>query len=94
MIIKRREIIENLPKKGFEKENTHHIYFHHKYKGKRTGIYTYVSHGSNFRDISDPLLSFMKKQLKLNSLNELINLIKCPLNGDDYNKILKDKKLI
>ena len=89
MQIERRDVESALPKKGFRREDTHHIYFHHFYQGKYTGIFTYVSHGAN--TIGDSLIQLMKKQLRLNSPHQVIGLVNCPISGDEYNQILKSR---
>ncbi len=94
MQIEKRVIEANLPSKGFAKEDTHHRYFHHEYQGKRTGIYTYTSHGSKSKTYGDALLKMMKKQLKLDAISQAIDLFNCPMTGDGYNQILKEKGLI
>lgn len=43
MGVDRRKAMKSLTKKGFRKEEeSHHIYFHHVYEGKETGVYTYL----------------------------------------------------
>lgn len=89
MKIDKSNIKKNLPKKGFIKnKDNHHIYFHHQYNGVDTGIYTYVSHGKP-DDYSGTLFNKVKKQLKLNTNQELANLVNCPMDGDDYIELLK-----
>lgn len=87
MQIEKRDVESSLPKKGFQRDDTHHIYFHHYYQGKYTGISTYVSHGAN--SIGGPLIQQMKKQLRLNNPHQVAGLINCPIDGDAYNQILK-----
>lgn len=94
MQIDRRLIESNLPSKGFAEENTHHKYFYHEYKGNRTGIYTYTSHGRQYKAYGDSLLKQMKKQLKLDTAKQVTDLFQCPLTKDGYNQILKSKGLI
>ena len=94
MQIDRRQIESSLPRKGFTKEDTHHRYFYHEYDGKRTGIYTYTSHGSSFKTYGDPLLRSMKGQLRLDTVSQLSDLLLCPMSGDDYSEHLKSKGLL
>ena len=89
MQIEKRDVETSLPKKGFHREETHHIYFHHYYQNKYTGISTYVSHGAN--SIGDSLIQQMKKQLRLNNPYQVIDLVNCPISGDEYIQILKSK---
>lgn len=94
MQIDKRVIESSLLTKGFVEEDNHHRYFHHEYQGRRTGIYTYTSHGSDPKSYGSPLLKMMKKQLKLDTIKQVVNLFKCPMTEEDYNQILKDKGLI
>ena len=87
MQIEKRDVESSLPRKGFQREDDHHIYFHHYYQGKYWGISTYVSHG--VRSIGAPLIQQMKKQLRLNNAHQVIGLVNCPISGDEYNQILK-----
>jgi len=90
-----RDIIESsLSKKGFVREYSDHRYFHHEYNGKTTGAYTYTSHGSKYKTYSEPLFRMMKKQLRLDRIKQVEDLFLCPIDGDDYNQILKEKGLL
>ena len=92
MPLNRRDIIKVLPKKGFTKEVRHHIYFHHRIGGKETGLFTKVSHSG--KEISDSLITPIRKQLKLDTNRQVRDLKECPMSGDDYIKILEDKGII
>lgn len=94
MQVEKRIIESNLPRKGFVEENTHHKYFYHEYQGRRTGIYTYTSHGSKYKTYENNLLGMMKKQLRLDTIRQVVDLFKCPITRDGYNQILKGKGLI
>ena len=89
-----KDISKNLPRKGFIVEEKHHKYFYHVYNGKRTGAYTYISHGSKIKTIGDNLINMMKKQLELDNKQQVSDLCKCPMSTDDYNDILIGKKII
>lgn len=92
MRVDRSKVIKNLPKKGFRKDNSRsHIYFYHEAGGKETGPYTYVSHSKKDKEISGGLLKCMRKQLGLDTIRQTIDLIECPMDGDGFNSILKDK---
>ena len=95
MKVDKKDICKNLPKKGFKREeDKHHIYFHHKYNGKDTGVYTYVSHGSKMREYSGRLITELRKQLKLDSNQDTCDLINCPMDEETYISILKNKGLV
>ncbi|WP_048046507.1 hypothetical protein [Methanosarcina mazei] len=89
MKFKTRKISSALKTKGFKEEETHHTYFWFYYNGLRTHIKTRISHGDG--EYGDGLLSAMKKQLYLNSMNDLENLIECPMSQEDYIEQLLDK---
>lgn len=94
MQIDRRKIESSLSNKGFvRKDDSHHRYFHHEYKGKPTGAYTYTSHGSSekYKTYSEPLFRMMKEQLHLDRVKQVEELFLCPIDGDDYNQILREK---
>ncbi|MEW6534547.1 MAG: hypothetical protein AB1454_02865 [Candidatus Auribacterota bacterium] len=91
----RKEIEKKLPTKSFVRnEQSHHIYFNHYYDGKKTGIYTYISHSPKIKTYSGALLKSMQKQLRLDSLDEVVNLVKCPLTLEQYNNILREKGIL
>jgi hypothetical protein len=69
-----------LQRKGFQKEETHHTYYYFIYNGKKTEIYTYLSHGK--KDISPYLRSKMANQLKIKP-EEFDKLIDCTMSEDD-----------
>ena len=88
MRVDRREIERNLPKKGFRPEtDRRHVYFYHVYKGAETGISTSISHSKRVRDIAGKLLSkIAKQQLRLDTVQEAVDLIRCPMDGEAYNE--------
>lgn len=90
MPVKRKTIEGNLPKKGFIREDTHHRYFYHEYNGKRTGAYTYTSHGTKYTEYGVGLLKRMKNELKLNNIKQVIDLCECPIDAEQYNDILRN----
>lgn len=92
--IDRDQIERSLLKKGFIREDSHHRYFYHEFNGKRTGAFTYTSHGSGYKTYGDPLLKRMKKELRLETLNDVKDLLGCPMDEDQYNEKLKVKGLI
>jgi hypothetical protein len=93
MKVTRAAISKNLPKKGFRKESGHHIYFYHEYKGMETGAYTYISHSAKQKDVSGDLLLSMRKQLKLETTREAVDLINCPIDKEEFNRILIEREV-
>jgi len=96
MIIERKNINRNLPKKGFKKvKSGHHIYFHHYLNDVATGAYTYISHSKkSTSSYSGYLLKSVRRQLQLDSNQDVVDLINCPMDGEQYNEILRQKGLI
>jgi hypothetical protein len=94
MKVNRSEISKNLPKKGFRKEPSgHHIYFYHEYNGLETGVCTYISHSAKQKDVSGDFLLSMRKQLRLESIKEAVDLIKFPIDKEEFNRILIERKV-
>ena len=92
MKVARTDVKKNLPKKGFRKDKSKgHIYFYHEYRGKETGVSTYVSHSSSFKDISGDILKCMRKQLRLDTNREVVELVNCPMSKEDYNTRMRQK---
>lgn len=93
IVFKKREVKSALESKGFVKVGgkSHEIYILVVNK-KQSGIQTKLSRGNI--EYSGNLLSYMRKQLKFNSINELEKFIKCDLSEEGYIKILEDKNQI
>ncbi|MCD6117928.1 hypothetical protein J7K93_13005 [bacterium] len=94
MPIPKRIIEKNLRKKGFVQDNNDHRYFYHEINGKRTGAYAFTSHGSKYKEYDIRLINVLKKELKLNTLKETEDLLKCPMDRTRYEKILKNKGIL
>jgi hypothetical protein len=79
----------SLSAKGFRRDKSKdHIFFYHVYEGQESGIKTFVSHGSKYKDIGPDNLKSMTKQLGLRSLQETRALLECPMSESDYNEHL------
>lgn len=91
MQIDRRKIESSLRKKGFVEEGGSHKYFHHIVNNKYTGAYTFLSRGSGYKTYGVSLLKVMKKELRLDTLEQVKRLLECPMDGEEYNSILKLK---
>ena len=94
MQIPRKKIEQSLKKKGFVNDQNDHRYFYHEYNGKRTGVYTYTSYGSNYKDYGMSLIKLLKRELKLDSTMDAMNFLKCPMTQQQYEKKLKNKGII
>jgi hypothetical protein len=87
-----RKIKQNLKRKGFILEERDHSYYSYiAISGKKTEIWTKISHGSN-QDISDDLLKHMSDQCKL-SKADFLDLVDCPLTREQYEEKLKLKDI-
>ncbi len=84
----KRDVDAALLRKGFvRKEADHDFFICYTMDGLETAAHTKASHGKSF-DISDRLLSQMAKQVKLNYA-EFRDLLDCPLNREEYERILR-----
>ena len=82
MKVDRKQAEKSLKGKGFQRDKKgDHIFFYHYFEGVETGIKTYVSHSKKYRDIGPDNLESMRRQLRLESRNSLIQLLECPMSG-------------
>jgi len=89
----RDAISGNLQKKGFVLSERDHKYFSYYSKnGKKTGIFTKISHGTKYKVISDNLLAQMSKQCKL-SKADFLELVDCSLTRDSYETKLQSQAI-
>lgn len=51
-------------------------------------------HGSAYKVYGDALLKMMKGQLQLDTARQVVDLAKCPMSQEAYEKILKEKGVI
>ncbi len=89
-----REVISSLISKGFEKSNNDHKKFILYINNKKTNIWTKVSHGKKSNDLGSFILSSIKKQIKLDTTSQLLELVDCTMSGSDYLEILKQNQKI
>ncbi len=63
-----KDIEKALLTKGFEKgsskQKSHHNFYYFIYNGKRTDVYTYLSHGAKSTEYGQGLMNKIKQQLK------------------------------
>ena len=84
-----------MKQKGFrEEEKAKHRYYHFTYNGKDTGVSTFVSRGTKYKEISDSLLSKMWKQLHLNKKQDLLDLVDCPMATEQLIALLQTKGIL
>jgi hypothetical protein len=88
---KTRKIVASLTKKGFapKKGKSKHIKYTLYVSGKKTSIFTWISHGLD--EYEDRLLNAMKKELHLESIRELDDLIECPMSAESLVSLLEAK---
>ncbi len=91
----RSQIDSSLTRKGFIRDNDRdHWFYHHELEGKKTGVRTKLSRGSNYKRLDAGLQSKIKKQLQLSTSNDLKDLVNCPMSSEDYINILKEKNIL
>jgi len=88
------KISGGLQKKGFilKEKRDHKYYFYYSTSGKKTEVFTKISHGSKGKVIDDNLFSLMSRQCRLLS-SEFSDLIECPLKREDYEIKLSQKDI-
>jgi hypothetical protein len=91
MVYKTKDIESALSRKGFQVHHSKHKIYILYINGKKTRIFTFISHG--IKEYGDTLLGAMKKQLHLSN-EELRGLIKCPLSEEQLIEIYLLKGLI
>ena len=89
----RSDIQKALLAKGFTERDNDHYYYHFRYEGKITPIFTKISKGTAYKTIQRKLLGLMSKQLKLTN-QEFLDLVDCTLTMERYIQLLKDRKVL
>ena len=82
-----RTVAKSLKGKGFRDRHNDHTFFHLWVDDKKTPIFTKISHGE--KEIGNPLLSTMARQLRLSS-RQFDSLLDCPLSQEEYVEILRE----
>jgi hypothetical protein len=88
--IRTAPIISALLSKGFVKAsgNRDHQYFFFYYHGKKTDIFTRISHGG--RTVDDWLAGKMAHQLRL-SKRDFSSFVECTLGGAEYARLMVER---
>jgi hypothetical protein len=90
--LKVRAVSQALKSKGFAQDDRRdHVYYFFFHNGKKTQIYTKISHGQS--EITDPLCSAMARQIKLTS-SQFRDFVDCPLSLDNYLEVLVKSKYL
>lgn len=90
-----RLVKKSLKKKGFVlgKRDDHWVFHYYKDDGKRiTGIHPIISFSHD--EISGRLLKDMRRQCKLRTAKEFIQLVQCPISKGDYRARLREQGCI
>lgn len=93
MPMSKRKFAATVQKKGFlEVRNRDHVVFVFTDAGGKPDakIQTKVSHGAG-NDISDSLLVFMAKQMKLGRKAELEKFVECSISEEEYREMLRNQ---
>lgn len=87
-----KNIDRALRTKGFRREmdGRHVHYFFSGPNGKKSGIFTLMSHGMGSTSIGNPLLGLMARQLRLTNA-QFLDFIDCTLDEDGYRAILGEE---
>jgi len=90
---KAKDVASALKKKGFKEDSARdHIFYYLYNNGKRTQVYTKISHGA--KEISDVNLGKMKRQMRFRNRKDFDDYIKCNLSEDEYKRLLKEENVI
>lgn len=90
----KNKIIGKIQKEFEVKEQkSHHVLYEIYYKNKRV-LKTFCSHGSSGKDIRNDILSKIRKELRLDNIQQLYDLRDCPMTAEDYFNLLKQKNVI
>lgn len=89
---KTKDIEKALLTKGFEKISSkakdHHQYFYLHVNGKKSHIFTYLSHGG--KEYHKNLMGKIKHQLKFTETQDAEDFFDCPLTQEMYLQLLKN----
>ncbi len=88
---KNYNIANSLLKKGFEEKQLSHTRLTYFIDGKKTSIFTVVSHGK--KEISDDLMHKMAKQIKL-SYKQFCDIVDCPMSKEDLREFYLEEKIV
>jgi hypothetical protein len=77
--------------KGFvQNQSHHHQYVYWTTEGKKSSARTRTSHTRKPKTLDDYLLGCMARQCKLTK-PQFLDLVDCPMNRDEYEKLLKEQ---
>ncbi len=95
-VIPRSDLERALAQKGFREEGAgrDHRFWWFYHQSQKTHIFTKIPRGSGYRDYSDDLLIKVKQQLRLDTVQQLRDLVSCTMTEQDYIDHLEAKGLI
>lgn len=87
--LSRRALTKALTRKfGYEKSaGSRHDRFTLFMKGKRIAT-TYVSRGTNYRELGAPILTQIAHQVQVGDLSTLLDMVECTVSLDEYRRIV------
>lgn len=89
------DIEKTLLRKGFIKDgNSHHNCYYLIIDGKKSDLYTYLSHGKSSEDYGNNLMNKVKKQLRFTDTKKAELFLDCPMSEVQYIQMLKDEDAI
>ena len=92
---KPKDIEKALLKKGFVKESeSHHHYYYLIINGKKSDLYTYLSHGKQSKDYGTKLMEKVKKQLRFTDRKKAELFLDCPMSAEQYITMLEEADAI
>jgi hypothetical protein len=93
MPIERETIRAALTRKGFREKSAGHIQLYLFVDGKKTSVFTRLSHGSGHREYSDDLVGMVARQIGLTK-GEFVEFVDCRLEFVPYVGLLRQRSRI
>jgi hypothetical protein len=82
--IARETLVASLKAKGFVPSESHHTYLFLHVDGRKTSVFTKVSHGTGHKELGEDLIHAIKRQLKFDKKQQLLDLVNCPMDSAAY----------
>ncbi|MEK6649706.1 MAG: hypothetical protein AABY75_01900 [Bacteroidota bacterium] len=93
MPIEREKIRAALLSKGFREGRSDHKYYYLFVDGRKVNVFTYLSHGSGYKEYSDGLVSKVAQQVGLVK-KEFLEFVECPLTHEKHVALLRQRDRI
>jgi hypothetical protein len=90
MPVEREKIRAKLTKTGFREKIGKHDYYYLYVDGEKTGVFTFLSQGSGYREYGDELVGFVARQVRLTK-KEFLQFVECVLSPEKYVELLKQR---